>query len=121
MLITAAPLLLVSLFGPLPQQSYLEELVLTPLDQLNPAFALTLMMAGKKCPSVSHSIIRGAVPDGTVFVTVRCRGGGDYVILEGNGDKGVVLTCEQAAIIMEKTLGFSTGCWEPLNDPKGGS
>lgn len=115
MLITTV--LLLSLF---PQISYFQELVLTPLDQLNPSFALSVMMAGKKCPSVSHSIIRGRDADGTVYVTVRCRGGGDYVIIEGDGPKAVVLTCEQASKIMDNIGGGlkNVGCWEPLNDPR---
>ena len=113
------PFTAVLLLSLLPQISYFQELVLTPLDQLNPSFALTLMMAGKKCPSVSHSIIRGRDADGTVFITVRCRGGGDYVIMEGDGPKkGVVLTCEQAAKIMKNVGLKEVGCWEPLNDPR---
>ena len=107
-------LLLMSLFG---AQSWLRELVETPEDRRNPYYALTLMSAGKKCPSVSHSIIRGALKDGTVFVTVRCRGGEDWVIIEGDGDDDVVLTCEQAAKITEK-IDLKAGCWEPLNDPR---
>ena len=73
---------------------------------------------------MTHSFIRGSIPDGTVFVTVRCQDGDDYVIMEGddyvimeNGiDEGaMVLTCAESSAIFLK-MGVFDNCWTPIGE-----
>ena len=80
----------------------------------NMAFSVVVSSSGKECLAVTHSFIRGADGDGTVYVGVRCKNGNDYLILEsGEAGGAKILTCAQADAIMQ-SLGLSIGCWDPL-------
>ena len=82
----------------------------------NMAFQGVILSSGYWCRSVTHSFIRGAIPDGTVFVTVRCKDGDDYVIMENGIDEGaMVLTCSEASAIFLK-MGVFDNCWTPIGE-----
>ena len=80
------------------------------------AFQGLIALSGYMCRSVTHSFIRGAIPDGTVFVTVRCQGGDDYMIMENGIDEGaMILTCAEASAIFLK-MGVFDNCWTPIGE-----
>ena len=79
-------------------------------NQRNQAFAISLMAAGKTCPAVTHSLIRGTDAKGVVFVTVRCKGGGDYIMMEGGGKQGKLLPCATWRSIS------GASCWTPFKE-----
>ena len=79
-------------------------------DQRNQAFAISLTAAGKTCPSVTHSLVRGVDDNGVVFVAVRCKGGGDYLMMEGGGKRGRLLPCATWRAIS------GGSCWTPFKE-----
>ena len=80
----------------------------------NLAFQGVIASSGSECSGVTHSFIRGADPDGMVFIAARCRGGDDYMIMEDGKKKGsTILTCDQAAEIFAR-MGVFDNCWMPL-------
>ena len=82
--------------------------------QRNLAFGMLVMSSGAICNRVTHSFVRGEDDAGVVYITIRCQDGEDHLILEGGERKGAtVLTCAQAAVIMQG-LGLPTSCWIPL-------
>ena len=82
----------------------------------NMAFQGVILSSGNICRSVTHSFIRGSIPDGTVFVTVRCQDGDDYVIMENGIDEGaMVLTCAESSAIFLK-MGVFDNCWTPIRE-----
>ncbi len=75
-----------------------------------------IISTGEQCSEVTHSFIRGEDTDGTVYMTVRCRNGDDYMIMEGGdiGEGSRVLTCSEAQAIM-RGMGITDNCWLPLS------
>ena len=71
---------------------------------------------GFNCSKVTHSFIRGTDnSDKTVFVTVRCENGVDYIVIHGGnntpGHKSVS-TCHRLYVLGLQN--YPSGCWEPL-------
>ena len=103
-------------FSVIGEETFYEQVTSISETLRNSALAISVNSAGKDCPSMSHSIIRGADKDGSVYITVRCRGGGDYMMIEGGGATGRILSCAQANAI-SASLNLENNCWMPLNDP----
>ena len=80
----------------------------------NMAFSVVVTSSGSECNTVTHSFVRGEDETGIVFITVRCQGGRDYMIME-SGIRGgsKTLTCEQVAIV-QQSFGLPESCWLPL-------
>ena len=70
-------------FSVIGEETFYEQVTSISETLRNSALAISVNSADKDCPSISHSIIRGADKDGSVYITVRCRGGGDYMMIEG--------------------------------------
>ena len=95
---------------------HIETLRAHPEILRNMAFRGVISSAEYSCESVTHSFIRGAGADGTVFVAVRCQGGNDYIIMENGVDEGAtILTCAQAKAIFLKA-GVVDNCWTPIRE-----
>ena len=71
---------------------------------------------GFNCSRITHSFIRGTDnSDKTVFVTVRCEDGVDYIVIHGGNNKPgnkSVSTCHSLYALGLQN--YPSGCWEPL-------
>ena len=55
----------------------------------NLAYRGVIISTGNECYEVTHSFVRGADSEGTVYVTVRRRDGEDYLIMGKQPGAGV--------------------------------
>lgn len=99
---------LLSAFSVAGAETYYEKIIKHPEILRNQAFAISISSAGKNCPSVSHSFIRGVDKNGLVYITARCKGGADWLLMEGGGKKGRILSCALWKAISK------TSCWTPF-------
>ena len=98
----------------LGNETHIAKLRAHPEILRNLAFQGVIRSSRNECAAVTHSFIRGALPDGTVLVTARCLDGDDYVIMESGMEKGSrILTCDQSKIIFMQN-GIVDNCWTPL-------
>ena len=79
-------------------------------------YPMVVESAGFKCSMVTHSFIRGTDKSGTVYITVRCKNGRDYLFMEGGSiepGSARVLPCNLANTKMMKEIS-RLGCWDPI-------